>query len=385
MASAIPNMQKAALGCSPCGAAAARNASTASGSTGSAPLAARRQWERSSPLRARRRARRREGVGEVGSAAHRAAERAHPLHPPRRCRGELCRRGDHQVDRPGERLAEQPDESHVVIQREPRHDHVVGVHPRPDRDAVEVVAHLSVREHHALGVGRGAARELQDGEVVRLHRGADPPSGRARAVGQIGEEEAGRVARSRLDEGGQLGVDEEEHGVGVRNPGTGLVDEGLDRCETHGQRQHHHGGAAQPGCLDRRHHGPARHAEKGDVGPRSDAGGLQPGGRGHRVVEDAAPRHGLDAVAGDEADRPRAGRRLRRLDALEQRQRRHHRSDRPRDRRVTVTGSWARSDRWDRWTWSDWSNWSDWSGWSDWSNWSNWSDWSDWSDWSARS
>ena len=99
-----------------------------------------------------------------------------------------------------------------------------------------------VREHHALGLGGRPARELQDDEPLGVV-GRDAPALRRRgcpapaAPTSSGSDR--RVAGHRLEERGQLVVDQQELGVAVADAGPGRLDELLDRAQPHRQRQHH--------------------------------------------------------------------------------------------------------------------------------------------------
>ena len=62
---------------------------------------------------------RREGVGEVRAARDRAPERGHPLQPAAGRGEEILWTREHEVDAVGHRDAEQTDQAHVVVQREP--------------------------------------------------------------------------------------------------------------------------------------------------------------------------------------------------------------------------------------------------------------------------
>ena len=68
------------------------------------------------------------------------------------------------------RDGEQPDEAHVVVERQPRHDDLVVGDLRGRPGAVQVVTDRAVREHHALGLGGRARGELQHRERVGIAR-----------------------------------------------------------------------------------------------------------------------------------------------------------------------------------------------------------------------
>ena len=122
--SAMPNAQNSAPGRNPCGSAAATNASTASGSMGSAPFerdAHRREVEAAHPLQRTRR----EHPREVRAGGRRAAVGRDPLHPRARMREEVLRRREREARAGRHRRRQAADEAHVVVQRQPRHEHVL--------------------------------------------------------------------------------------------------------------------------------------------------------------------------------------------------------------------------------------------------------------------
>ena len=104
-------------------AAAATKASTASGSIGSAPFSAMRIGERSSPLIRSQRARG-QHPREVRPGGRRAAVGRDPLHPARRDgRGSPAAPPAPSRHRSSS-TSSASDETHVVVQRQPRHDDV---------------------------------------------------------------------------------------------------------------------------------------------------------------------------------------------------------------------------------------------------------------------
>jgi hypothetical protein len=135
-----------------------------------------------------------------------------------------------------------------VVQRKPRHGHVlVRVDLGGVDDGIEVGGHAAVRHHHALRVGGGAARELQDRQRVRIVGGAFVPVGRA---AQLVEPHDGWVVRLGIEELAELRVDHHDLRAGVHDQAAGLGDEVLDRAQPHRERQHDHGRARQPRRLD---------------------------------------------------------------------------------------------------------------------------------------
>src|SRR5581483_11726855 len=67
-----------------------------------------------------------QGVGEVGAGRGRGPVVRHPLHPPGGGGQEILGRGQGQVGAGGHGQRQQPDEAHVVVQRQPAAQYVVG-------------------------------------------------------------------------------------------------------------------------------------------------------------------------------------------------------------------------------------------------------------------
>ncbi len=109
-------------------------------------------------------------VGEVRRRRQRAAVAVDRAQPAFGARQERERRHHHQRNR--EVQARQPgaDQPHVVIQRQPAHEHVVV--PDGDRlaDGADVGEQVGVREHHALRVAGAARGVLEEGDVVAANR-----------------------------------------------------------------------------------------------------------------------------------------------------------------------------------------------------------------------
>ena len=185
-----------------------------------------------------------------------------------------------------------------MVERQPGHEDVVGLQPPGHDDGVEVGAKDSLREHHALGFGRGATGELEDRQPVEILWRARVAGGTAklRGAGQVVEPQHRRVTRFRFDEGGQLGIDQEQGGVGLEQAGTRLPDELLDRREPHRQREHHERGAGEPGCLDGGDERARGRPEDRNVRVRAHAEGLELGGHGAGLVVQLAPRDVHDGV-----------------------------------------------------------------------------------------
>ena len=107
---------------------------------------------------------------EVRAGRRRAAVVADPLHPVARLGHEVLRGRLHQLHTVGHRDGEEPDQTHVVVQREPTDHHLVAVELRRLTGCIDVGAKHPVRDHHSLGLTGGAARVLQDDQTLRIVR-----------------------------------------------------------------------------------------------------------------------------------------------------------------------------------------------------------------------
>ena len=105
-------------------------------------------------------------------------------------------------------------------------------------------------------------------------------------------------------------------GVGVADALPGLGDELVDRRQAHRQRQHHDGGARQPGGLDGGHELTSGGRQQRDVVARADPAGLQRGGVALGLLVEVAP--GDDVLAATHDERDGGGRRGGALEALEE-------------------------------------------------------------------
>ena len=168
--SAIPNAGNTPPGRNPNGSAAATNASTASGSTGSAPDRASVSDDRSRSLHPLERPGG-QHPREVGPGRRRAAVVGDPLHPVAGVGEEVLRRGLHERGARRHRDREEPDQAHVVVQRQPRHhDVVAATSPAASAAGVDVRRQHPVGDHHALRLAGRAARVLQDDEPLGVGR-----------------------------------------------------------------------------------------------------------------------------------------------------------------------------------------------------------------------
>jgi hypothetical protein len=211
---------------------------------------------------------------------------------------EVLRCGLHQVDAHRHRRAERSHQTHVVIERQPRHHHAV-VHGDPGRfgQRVEIRAEYAIGNHHALGLARGTTRVLQDHKPFRVGFGD------AHVVGsseQIAERYERRVFRRRRVEAGEGIVDQKQLGVTVQDAGARLRHKVIERSHTHRQRQHHRGGTGEPARLDRSDQLPRRWAENCNVIARLDSSRLKRRGDASSIVVQLRPHHLVVLFAGDE-------------------------------------------------------------------------------------
>ncbi len=210
-----------------------------------------------------------------------------------------CGRGLHEIDAGRHRQRQEADQTHVVVEREPRHHHLALAEHRRLAAGVEVGGEHSVGDHDPLGLAGRAARVLQDDQPLRVGTGDLEPVAR-RDVGRPGEDRPHRldrrVARRRRVERRQLLVDQHQLGVAVADAGPGRVDELLERAHPHRQGQHHRRNAGHPAAADDRHQLAAGRSQHGDVIAGEHAPRLQCGTHGAGVVVDLAPRHELRAI-----------------------------------------------------------------------------------------
>ena len=106
-------------------------------------------------------------VGEVGRRRQRAAVAVDRPQPARRAGEEGERRHQHQRHAEVERAHPAADQPHVVVERQPAHDHVVRPDVRPLADRPQVRQQVGVGEHHPLGIAGAAGGELEEGDVLR--------------------------------------------------------------------------------------------------------------------------------------------------------------------------------------------------------------------------
>ena len=239
-----------------------------------------------------------EGAGrqhprEVRAGGRRAAIVGDPLHPVAGMRHEVLWGGLHQLDPLGHRQRQEPDQSHVVVERQPRHHRLLGHELGRLAAGVDVGRQHPVGDHHALRFARRSTRVLQDHQPFRVVLGHLQPvtGGHVRGTWQHRTDRFDRgIAGGRLVERGELVVDQHQLGVTVADPGPGRVDELVQRSHPHRQWQHHRCDTGQPTAAHDRHQLAAGRTEHGDVVARQQALGLEGGPNGTRLVVDLAPR-----------------------------------------------------------------------------------------------
>ena len=161
-------------------------------------------------------------VGEVGRAADRGAIVVNGLQPAHGTLQKRGRRHQHAAPAHVQRREDAADEAHVMISGQPedtgRRLQVFFRLADAERlaDAFEVVEQVAVRDHHALGVARGAGRVLQEGEVAVDQRrrlphvgkfGVEFVRGNPFIHGGVGRQERGIERGERLRGGeGDVGI-----------------------------------------------------------------------------------------------------------------------------------------------------------------------------------
>lgn len=127
-----------------------------------------------------------------------------------------------------ERLHHDADEAHVVKEREPAGDHVVGVVPVDAADHLLVGEEIAVGEHHALRRAGGAGGVLQEGEGFIADRGRGPVF--SQRVGHIlgGDERERSVSEVDWRE---LCGSREECARGEGDAGAGVTDDGFEAVD----------------------------------------------------------------------------------------------------------------------------------------------------------
>ena len=180
--SAMPNAGNAAVGSRPNREPASRKRRNVSASTGSAPFSRMLRRERSKRLVRALERPCGQRIGEVRSGGGGPAALRQPTHPSDGSGQEILRGALHQIGAERHRDREEADQAHVVVEREPRDDHVVvdEVGRRPC--SIEVVTDVAVQQHHALRLGRRTRGELQHGDRVRVVGGTPVVGGGRRPL-----------------------------------------------------------------------------------------------------------------------------------------------------------------------------------------------------------
>ncbi|MCY1389137.1 hypothetical protein D9M71_39270 [compost metagenome] len=126
-----------------------------------------------------------QAIGKIRPAADGAAVFADRLQPAQRPTEKIRRGHQHARHAAENRLQQAADQAHVVVQRQPADDHVVGV--EVDAEAVtnqQFVGHqIAVADLHALGQCGGAGGVLQEGDVIVLQIRRDPAFGQCTVEG----------------------------------------------------------------------------------------------------------------------------------------------------------------------------------------------------------
>ena len=244
-----------------------------------------------------------ERVGEVGSGGCRGLEVRQPTHPTQRTGEEVLRGTLDQIGTPGHRDGEQADESHVVVERQPRHDPVVlGDLCRFPR-AVEVGADVGVRQHHTLGFRGRTRSELQDCDRIGIRlRSLVVVAAGAGGSTELIERQEGRVALDALDERDQFGIDKDHRRIGAVDPVAGLLDELFECSHPHGKGHGDESGARDPDRLYGGDEFSGRGAQQGDVIAGAHPPGLEAGGGSTCLHVKVGPGDRLVVVARDEGD-----------------------------------------------------------------------------------
>ena len=169
--SAMPKAGNTAPASNPNGSAASTNASTAFGSTGSAPRQRERQRRQVEARSARFERPGREHPREVRSGGRGAADSRRPSCIQLPGGHEVLRGRLHEVDTLGHRERQEPDEAHVVVQRQPRDHRLADAQLGGLAAGVDVRRQHTVGDHHALRLARRTAGVLEDDEPLRVVRG----------------------------------------------------------------------------------------------------------------------------------------------------------------------------------------------------------------------
>ncbi len=146
-------------------------------------------------------------VGEVGAAGDRPAIAVDRLQPAPRPLQERDRRHQHGERAGVERLQHVPDQPHVMVERQPPHDHRLRVDPKGGADHPLVVHEVGVGDHHPLGRRRRSRGVLEEGDGAGIGLGEVGEAGLGALPRQgVGRQEAcRRRARGRARRGRRRG------------------------------------------------------------------------------------------------------------------------------------------------------------------------------------
>ncbi|MCY1355262.1 hypothetical protein D9M69_416760 [compost metagenome] len=126
-----------------------------------------------------------QAIGKIRPAADGAAVFADRLQPAQRPTEKIRRGHQHARHAAENRLQQATDQAHVVIQRQPADDDVVGVQVNAETVAnQQFVGHqIAVADLHAFGQRGGARGVLQEGDVIVLQVHRDPALGQCTVEG----------------------------------------------------------------------------------------------------------------------------------------------------------------------------------------------------------
>ena len=225
---------------------------------------------------------------------------ADPLHPVTRVGHEILRCRLNKLASVGHRNREKSDQSHVVIERQPRHHDLVGTKLRRSARSIDIRGEYPIGDHHAFGFAGRAAGVLQDHQALWI-------VGRnlkalARRIARTGHDCCHWldrwVARTRLVKRRQRIVDENKLCVAVLNATASALDKCIERCHPHRERQHHAGDAAEPTPLDDGHERAAGGSEDCYMVAGHEPAGLQCCTNCAGFVVDLTPRNKARLVGG---------------------------------------------------------------------------------------
>ena len=160
-------------------------------------------------------------IGEVRAAADGAAVFADRFQPAQRASEEIGRRHQYTGHAAEDRLQQPADQAHVVVERQPADDDVIGIEidTKTAADQQFVGHQVAVADLHALGQRGGTRGVLQEGDIVGVQFRLTPVGGQ-RAVQLIDTEQARGIGGGQLAHlqqrfaQGLLGQDQARLGIG---------------------------------------------------------------------------------------------------------------------------------------------------------------------------